>query len=296
MDNAMDSLVTTLQELPFGVFGAAIVALAAGLVLWLAGRMVIKPIFAVIGGVTGSMLGFFFLPLVAPETIAEWPSTTVGLAVGAVLGLAVAIVLFRFTMAISTAVVLGILGGLGAATYLHFDSIHQNEVAAYEAQALSQADQFLPDIPRSDSSPTGDGTQTASDGDQPELNPAQRASKFVQELYEELVVPWWDRQPVRSRFILSGTVFVGAAMGLLIGLAMPVKSAAVTTAMAGSAVWLPNAAFLLTAANLPGHGALARLGPMGSLIVWIVIAAIGMVFQISSIGKSNDNDKDDDDD
>jgi hypothetical protein len=62
---------------------------------------------------------------------------------------------------------------------------------------------------------------------------------------------------------------------------MPVRSSAVATALFGSAVWLASAAWIITAASLPGHGHLNQTAVVW-LVVWLVVATAGVALQIGT--------------
>src|SRR4051812_43116232 len=99
-------VISTLQALPIGAHGLAAAGLVAGLVLWLIGRKVIKPIFAVLGAIGGGSVGFFVGPAVAAGDVGGISTPYLGMGIGAAIGVSVAIVLFRVAMAVSTGVVL----------------------------------------------------------------------------------------------------------------------------------------------------------------------------------------------
>src|SRR5262249_48063365 len=107
--------VEHLRSLPWAAHGLAGIALLAGLILWLIGRRVLKPIIVIIFALAGGGAGLLLSPLVgAAGGVGVYTGTVVGLALGAVIGL----VLYRFSMAVGLGAVLGIAAPLTAAVVL----------------------------------------------------------------------------------------------------------------------------------------------------------------------------------
>ena len=93
---------SSVQTLPWIAHAVIGVCLAGGAVLWLAGRRVIKPVFALLGAALGGAVGFLMLPEATPS-IAGIPSPYIGLGGGAIIGLMGGIALLRFAISSSTA-------------------------------------------------------------------------------------------------------------------------------------------------------------------------------------------------
>src|SRR5512140_1812676 len=109
---------SSVRSLPWVAHAVVGAGLAAGIVMWLCGGRLLKPVFALLGGLMGGSIGFVLMASVT-ESIAGIPSPYLGLGVGAVLGLIAGIALFRFAVAISTGLAFGIAGLLVSATYLN---------------------------------------------------------------------------------------------------------------------------------------------------------------------------------
>jgi hypothetical protein len=111
-------VLEALQALPIGMHVTIGVGLIAGLMLWLFGRRVIRPVFVVVGMAAGAGIGLLLTPTLGLPAIGPLAPPYVGLAAGSVVGLIAAAILFRMTMAVAAAAVLAIAGVLSAGIYL----------------------------------------------------------------------------------------------------------------------------------------------------------------------------------
>lgn len=105
---SFDRLVEGIQNLPWGVHGIIALAFCAGIVLWLCGRSVLKPVVVMLGAAVGAALGFVLLPLWASGT---GVSPYVGLAAGLAIGLISSLMLYTLFTAVTFGSVMG--GGFG---------------------------------------------------------------------------------------------------------------------------------------------------------------------------------------
>lgn len=115
--NLMSRALEGLNSLPWGIHAVVAMGMVAGLVLWLAGRRVLKPLLITVAAILGGLLG----GLVVPST--SWgASLTVwhGVGIGLVAGLIIGLLLYRSAMAVSVGVVMGAALPLIAAAALQF--------------------------------------------------------------------------------------------------------------------------------------------------------------------------------
>lgn len=258
-------------SLPLAAHILAVLGLGCGLVLWLVGQKVLKPVFGMLGAVFGGLIGFFTLPAISPGTIANVQSPYVGLAIGAVFGLGAGLMLFRFAVAISTAVALGLAGTLIGAASINFTPM-QN--ATQNLSALK-------------SSATQAGKGAIDPTITSKKDQAIAIAKPVAQVVKEFIENWaddvkaaWTSLKGDQQVILGLSGLGGAAVGFFIGLFAPVKSSAIATSLFGSAVWLPSLMWIVNALQVPGREKLDR-GAIFWLIVWMVVAVIGFAVQIS---------------
>lgn len=260
-----------VNSLPLAAHILAVLGLGCGLVLWLVGQKVLKPVFGLLGAVFGGLIGFFTLPSIAPGAVANIPSPYVGLAVGAVFGLGAGLMLFRFAVAISTAIALGLAGTLIGAASINFTPM-QN--ATQNLSALK-------------SSATQAGKQAFDPTITSKKEQAIAIAKPVAQVVKEFIENWaedvkaaWAALTGEQQVILGLSGLGGAAVGFFIGLFAPVKSSAIATSLFGSAVCLPSLMWIVNALEVPGREKLDR-GAIFWLIAWVVVATIGFAVQVT---------------
>lgn len=291
-------LLQRLQELPWAIHGSLVVALVAGLILWAFGRKVVKPIFATLGGVTGGALGFFIAPTTGVHDVAGFPTPYIGLGLGALLGIAAGIALFRFAMAVSGGAVLAIAGIVGSVVYLHQAPVPpesgtspatQPESTPPEEPAPEEPPAEAPAVPPSETPPEVEGNAdappetAAQQAERIARTAAERTLAFLKELGNELSLRF-QAYPTRARFIIVAAGLAGAAFGVLAGLIMPRRSAGAITALLGAAVWIPSLFWQLQKLEAPGHTFLASLGPASWAGVWLGASLLGIAIQWSGLG------------
>ncbi len=270
----LDSLVATIAGLPVGVHALAVAALLTGLVLWLKGERVLKPAFLVLGAVMGAGLGSVGLPAAHPEPIQNIPSVYVGMGGGAVVGLLGSLVAFRAAMAIAALLVFASAGGLAGMVYLARSGELPPEATSSQTTVETPALSAFTDAARI----VRDQSATEQQRDEALLQVGQRVERFADEVRAEMERRW-SALTGRGRAVLAGTVMGGAVLGLILGLGSPRRSAAMVTALAGSAVVLVSSDWLVRAvwpSLLDGR----EPTPAVWLAAWIAMATIGAVVQL----------------
>jgi hypothetical protein len=325
---ASQGALDALSALPVGAHLTVVVAILVGLALWLFGRKLAKPAFLLVGGLLGAAAGFLLLPAFGTPAIAEVPSPYIGLGVGAAAGLIVAGFVFRFTMALASAAVVGIAALLISSIYVTANPPDPDQTTAVSTPALASIappltlyQLRLPGVPtldrgraipvgrfqpESDLDPPAPADPLADPADLPatsEAEPsapdsledtAQRVRDFLAVLSSEIRLVW-NSQPEEGRLIVLGSTVIGAALGFIIGLAAPNRAAIVITSMAGAAIWLPSAVALAHALQTPFRDALVW-GPRAWLIAWLVTSAIGVASQLVLARRRGNNDDGEGDD
>ncbi|MFG0282890.1 MAG: hypothetical protein ACF8R7_00570 [Phycisphaerales bacterium JB039] len=292
------SALEALSALPVGAHLTVGVALLIGLALWLFGRKLAKPAFALVGSLLGAVAGLLLLPALGTPPIADIPSPYLGLGAGAVVGLIIAGFVFRFTMALASAGVVGLAALLISSIYVTANPPSPSETESVATPALASIappltlfQLRLPAVPVAYSIPPGPGG-AAPDG-QPGQEPAEgeeaetpdsleAAAENVREFVAVLgseIQSVWSAQSEEGRIIVLGSTVIGLAVGFLIGLGAPNRAAIVITSMAGCAIWMPSVVVLAHGLELPGRDLLA-LGPQGWLIAWMAASVIGIGAQL----------------
>lgn len=272
------TLLAQADALPIGVHLLAGAGFVAGLILWLAGAKVVQAALVVLGSLAGSALGAMIAPSFLDPTIFGVPSVYVGLAAGAVLGLIVGLAVFKFAMGVSGGVALGLMGIVVALITL-----------ARTPDALPSPEQGPLDAMIADIKARGDDLVSRLSADKSaSAENARRIQTYAEEVRESVRARWQVLPPESKKLILlcAGGGFM---LGLLLGLAAPVKCAGLVTSLLGSAAILMSGAWLLSAMN---PELAARLTPMPERfpivagIAWGCLALIGLGVQWQSGGSS----------
>ena len=287
------SALDALSALPIGAHITVAVALAIGLALWLLGRKLAKPAFALLGALLGAVAGLLLLPALGTPPIADIPSPYIGLGAGAVAGLIVAGFVFRFTMALASSGVAGLAALLISSIYVTANPPSPSETASVATPALASIappltlfQLRLPAVPVSYSMAAGqDETPAEQELEQFESEAPESLEDAAENVRDFLAVlgseirSVWSAQSEEGRIIVLGSTVIGLAAGFLLGLAAPNRAAIVITSMAGCGIWMPSAVVLAHGLGLPGRSLMA-LGPQGWLIAWMVASAIGIGSQL----------------
>ncbi|MDX2016681.1 MAG: hypothetical protein SFY95_03455 [Planctomycetota bacterium] len=315
--NAIPDPSALLQRISTGVAGLGDMTVAAhtiawgsllaGLLLWLFGHKLIKPIFALAGLVGGAMtIGTIIHPML-PEQVLGAPSAWAALAIGGVFGLLAGFVLYRFAMAFAGGIVFATVGLLGAAAYVHHSSGNlpslidsftaptppatPSESASPGSPAASerQAALWLAAWQAEQTAPPGEGVSKVLSS--PEAQKAadaiaefaatarERASAIGADLKAK-----FDALAPRDQLIISGGGVLGGLIGLLAGLVKPKKTAAILSALLGSAIALVSLTWTSREYDLPFASYLQHT-PMRWLGLWLITAGVGLAIQLSMMKK-----------
>ncbi|MFT3684043.1 MAG: hypothetical protein QM783_03780 [Phycisphaerales bacterium] len=108
-------LPDALQDLPWLVTIPIAMALIAGLLLWLAGRRLLRPFMILTGLGVGGLIGFLLLPVIMPGLAL---SPYLGMIAGAASGLTTALLLYQVATAVTFGSAIGAGCGIAAAALL----------------------------------------------------------------------------------------------------------------------------------------------------------------------------------
>ncbi len=300
--NALDSI----RSLPWAAHGIAAAALITGLILWLHGRRLLKPMIVVVFALGGAASGFAVLPL---TPIADSVSTQVGLVLGGVVGAVAGLLLFRFAMAISLGLVLAVMAPVmcvavtdlraetSASEPLTKEELLLRGVAVESDESISRelarrgeklresardaaARAVDLNAPATDSTTQDRESDDKSGGtttEQMVRAAAPRVRAFIGSVWEEVRMQW-NELPSRVRVMLVGSASLGLGLGVILGLLLPKWTSGGVTAMLGSAIWLPAGVWLLAAAGLSISD---RWHPSATqwLVVWAIVAGAGTLIQ-----------------
>jgi VIT1/CCC1 family predicted Fe2+/Mn2+ transporter len=290
-------------------------ALMAGLLLWLVGARVIKPVFFLFGLAIGAFVGTTILPLTGlptftPGGVTLTPGIT-GLIAGGILGSLVSLAMFRLVIAITSAMAFAAAGVLGAMIFLHFNpTITDGQLTDTESAMVDsgnalagittslndtinrEAAQHASDLIDQDNKVLDDDTK------QQLKDAAARSKEFVEQMYNTIKADL-DQRPTRDKLIALSSGFAGLAFGLLVGVVLPKRTTALVTALFGSAVCMASITALLTARSGARPDFLNQSAVTWA-IAWVILTAIGLMVQLGFLTRSKNklqtsNHHDDDD-
>jgi len=304
------------QTLPEGGSVPLGMALMAGLLLWLVGSRVIKPVFFLFGLAIGAFVGTTIIPLTGLPSfdiggITLTPGVT-GLLAGGILGSLVSLAMFRLVIAMTSAMAFAAAGVLAAMIFLHFNPTistgdpSETEIALAESadslagittslneeisrQAAEQAVNLLGD----------DGEILDDDTKQQLKDAATRSKEFVEHMYNTIKADL-DSRPTRDKLIALSSGFAGLAFGLLVGVMMPKRTTALVTSLFGSAVCMAATTALLTARTGARPGFMNQSAVIWA-VAWIVLTVLGLMVQLGFLARGSskprtDSGSDEDDD
>jgi len=268
--------------LPWGAEAIAGAGLVAGLLLWLWGRKLVKPLYALAFGVGAGLIGF-----TGPAALGAPINPHILMIALGLFGVIVGLIVFRITMGLTLGMVMGVV--VASVAIIAIDASADARRAAETAPVpdresidnersqaiLRSMDDIARNMAGNDEADEGD--QATSDAERLARSAAEQVRLFMDELFGE-VGAWWETIPIRLRIAAVGGWFMGFALGLLLGLSKPSVVAGFASAFVGAAIWLPSGAYLAHDLGLPGVQWLpSKAGAWVS--VWIVTACIGAAIQ-----------------
>lgn len=317
--------IEQLRSLPWAAHTLAAGTLATGLILWLIGRRVLKPMVVVLFALLGGAIGFVAVPM---TILAGSVSVYVGLAVGAAVGALLGVVLYRFSMAIGLGLVLGVAAPLTVAAVMSFkadrdhppptdDAIASVEPApeGREPNGDAELDRLparvteevirrqIESLRKQIEGEPEDAEPAPEDQTPPSATPddtaalkevmssaAERVEAFVRAVAADIATGWGQLSP-RHRLILTGSAGLGLAAGIILGIVLPAWSAGLVTALLGAGLWLASGTWLALAIGVPGSEHLQRPAREW-LVIWLAVSLLGMCVQwIGLVGKNRKNKK-----
>lgn len=275
-----DAISRGLDTLPISAHSMVVAALMGGIVMWLAGRHVLRLAFILIGMAGGALAAHLLLPLI---------STGIPVALAIFIGAAIGGVLSFFAFRLAIASWLAIIGSaLATGVCVIVVGI---TMPPPSTDPLTHDQLLLPDVPLQDDArdPLGppapldpDAAQTLTDAERAAM---QRVRDFARHLGSEARRMWQD-VPANDRLTLVSSALLGAGLGAIIGFFAPKRSSAVLTATIGAAVVMASGVWLASAASIE----MPRLPIPVYALVWIVLSGVGMKVQFMGHRKPADND------
>lgn len=292
--------LTLAQALPEGGSVPLGVALLAGLLLWIMGARVIKPVFFLLGLAIGAFAGTTILPLTGlptfnPGGVTLTPGVT-GLIAGGILGSLVSLAMFRLVIAFTSALAFAAAGVVGALIFLHFNPTVGEGDPSDAQTAMVESGESIAGITSSlNEEITREAAERSADlldrdekfldedTKQQLKDAAERSRQFLKQL-GQTISEEMERRPARDKMIAFSSGFAGLAFGLLLGVAMPRRTTALVTSLFGSAVCMASVSALLTARSGERPEYLDQSALVWA-IVWAGLTIMGLMIQLGFLSK-----------
>lgn len=285
-----DAVQQGLDSLPVSAHSMVVAALMGGVVMWLAGRHVLRLAFVLVGMAGGALTAHLLLPLV---------STAIPPIAAIILGALLGGILSFFAFRVAIAIWLALIGSV-LATGICIVVVGISMPEPPETP-LTLDEMLLPGIPLEEDEPDPlfplelpNDDAESDDALEPEtiqpMTDAERAAMervrdFARHLADEGRRMWNDI-PSSDRLKLVSSTLLGFAGGALLGFFAPKRSAAILTATIGAAVVMASGVWLASAASIEPP----KLPIPVYVLVWIVLSAVGMKVQFMGHKKPADND------
>ena len=293
----MEDLTKTIVELPPPGLIPVVLLLLVGLVLWAAGRRVLRTGFAAAGLIFGGVMGYAAggLDIVAQMQLPAW----VFAAVAAVVAALVFAAAYRLVLAAVIALLLAALAPLsvwtaaemGALPVKGGGSVTQEPLFAGSlqqpnAEPATDLDRWLEEMFGTPGAP-GEETEPVINEQDPVLPPPDDDAEAnvwsqwwarARAVFVDLFRTAWKKSPEPLRWSVVAAAAVGGLLGLVLGAAAPAISAAVVTALGGSGIMLTSSLTLATRVEAL-QGSWMPSTPTAWLAWWVALAVIGLGIQ-----------------
>ncbi len=273
----MEPALKQIIPLAFGVI--------LGLMLWTGGRRLARPALAILGLLLGGLVGWFVGSALGLGLV-TW---AIALAAGGVLAF-LAAQLKRMAVTAGLSIILALTAG-GSVVFV-MSAIHAAKEAGAEPPAAFEppdpADPWTAGAPKDlinflneirVSTEPRPQVKHAAEADAAEAG--KQSAARVRALGEELLRAAKEAFAEAPRQAVVGVIsaaVVGALLGLALGVFSPSFATALMTALLGAALWLGCGTGLAVRFDVPGVSWLPDSW-LGWLVMWSVVAVIGLCFQ-----------------
>ncbi|MCP3905129.1 MAG: sigma-70 non-essential region-containing protein [Planctomycetes bacterium] len=274
-----------------------------GLMLWLAGRRILRAGLAAAGLLVGGAVGW----AAAGALEIGLPHWMIAVAVGIVFA-CIAALAYRLPVAAAMGIVCGVAAPLAVVTATEIHAARQAEPAAtepaervtgfFEETGEKVADEFTQFFSR-DRAETDESEDSTTGGvlddavaeqlgiDEPTAERIDQARDLAQALRERFSA-WWEQTPESARPTILVSAAAGAVTGVLFAALAPTIASTLVTAFGGSLMWLAGLRALIAAMGVTSVERLLPEGTGYTLVLWLIIALIGVAIQWTFRAKEAD--------
>jgi hypothetical protein len=261
-----------------------------GLVLWTAGRSVLRAAFAIVGLMVGGVIGWIIGDSLG-GTITPWIGALVGgilLAVGAAL-------MYRAAVAVSMSCLIGLASPLAVITVAEMQAARAGKTLAEGEVSNEWAEQVLGIFGKNAASSTQPAEtdndhfaiafekeigRRATDALQQGMDQNPRLKEFHEYIQSQVQFfkTKWEQTPKTMKPTLILAAVSGAIVGLLFGILAPSISASAVTSFGGSLLWLMALQILALRFGVPDGPWFPKSGMLW-LGIWLITTLAGVVIQ-----------------
>ncbi|NNF44809.1 MAG: hypothetical protein HKN62_17530 [Phycisphaerales bacterium] len=271
-----------------------------GLLLWTAGRRVLRPALAAGGLLVGAALGWTATSSLTGADIGVTLPAWSGAALAGLLLACLAALLYRLLVAAALAFVIALASPAAVLTAAEARTPPEPAVELAEtpvAEAVPAADETIIDpagpiideastwlFPEPDppAPPPADAGPDPGRATIAPLFPTDAAGRLADARGRlEPVVDrgrdWWDQVPTRLRPAVIGAALTGFVLGLLMGTIAPAFSASIVTSFGGSLLWL--CAFHALLLQIGAESPFPITATPIALAIWLSVSMLGAAIQ-----------------
>jgi hypothetical protein len=292
----MEDLTQTILELPPPGLIPVVLLLLVGVVLWAAGRRVLRTGFAAAGLIFGGVMGYAAggLDIVAQMQLPAWVFAAVAAVVAALIFAAA----YRLVLAAVIALLLAALAPLSVWTAAEMGALPMRDgpvtqeplfggsLQQADAGPATDLDRWLEEMFGTPDTPDEKAEPVVDEQEPVPVTPDDAAGANVwtqwwtkaRAVFVDLFRTAWKKSPEPLRWSVVAAAAVGGLLGLVLGAAAPSFSAAVVTALGGSGIMLTSGLTLVTRLESL-QGPWMPSTPTAWLAWWTAIAVIGLGIQ-----------------
>lgn len=281
----MDDVTQAIRDIPWTGLIPVILVLIGGITLWAAGRSVLRATFAVLGLLLGGLAGWML-----GDSVDLGVPTIVVAAVAALLAAGIAVVAYRFAIALAMAATLAVAAPTLVWAVAAFSPEAATSIEETSDKLKSRSDELTEWLEAKKQQATDSITDAAASEAAEQFKNRIASDEAASEHMETLrtaaeqvriaAASIWEKTPERLRPALIGAAIVGGLVGFLVGFLIQSFSASVVTSMGGSLIILSAGSILARKVELPESIAgLLPASPQSWAIAWAVLAVIGLAIQ-----------------